>query len=275
MDSATVLVEHVSPAIAGGRSDRNWLLDLFGQFPIPRQQHWLSLGAGSIGQALWALEQGLFAGFDGFDSAAEAVAAAQQQAEKKGVGAVHLEVADPETLTLPAGRYDGALAAMVLFRVPSLDRLLAEIASSLRPGAYFLVNEYVGPSQFQLTDHQLQIVDELLALLPDRLRTDYVLGQIKEVYTRRPRAFWDAEAPREGISAEEIAPGLARHFEVVERRDYGGTILNPLLENIIGNFSAEREDDLTILRLLMYIEKVLLRESCLSSDFAVFVARKR
>lgn len=275
LDSAVVLVEHASPLIAKGPSDRNWLLDLFGQFPIMRQGHWLSLGCGSGGQELWGIEKGLFASIHGFDPAAEAVAAARRGAEKANVGTAHFETADLESLELEPGRYGGALAAMTLFRVVDLDRLLAQVASSLEPGGWFLVNEYVGPAQFQHTDHQLQIVEELLALLPDRLRFDHFQGFVKQVYHRRPKAFWDEVAPREAISSEKIAPALERHFELVDRRDYGGTLLNPLLENIVGNFASGSEEDLTILRLLAYVERLALREGCLPSDFAIFVARKR
>lgn len=275
LDSPVILAEHASPLIAAGPSDRNWLLDLFSQFPIERLGHWVSLGCGSGGQEIWAIEKGLFTTVDGFDSSADAVAVGRANAEKANVGRARFHVADPETLELEPGRYAGALTAMTLFRIADLDRLLAQVAASLAPGGWFLVNEYVGPAQFQHTDHQLQIIDELLALLPDRLRFDYVQSFVKQVYHRRPRAFWDEVAPREAISSEKIAPLLERHFELVDRRDYGGTILNPLLENIVGNFAGGGEEDLTILRLLAYVERLLLREGCLPSDFAVFVARKR
>jgi len=274
LDSETLWVEHVSPLVAGGPSDRNWLLDLFAQLPIERQGHWLSLGCGAGAQEIWAAHRGLFSAVDGFDESAEAIETARAAAAAEGLGPVRFEAAELETLELGGQRYDGALAAMALFRVRDLDRLLGEVARSLRPGGWFLVNEYVGPAQFQYTDRQLEIVDELLALLPERLRYDAARQAPKHFYLRRPKVFWDETAPREAISSEEVPAALERHFDILERRDYGGTILAPLLEDVVGNFSTEREDDLAILRLLAYFERRLLREGVLPSDFAVFAARK-
>jgi hypothetical protein len=44
----------------------------------------------------------------------------------------------------------------------------------------------------------------------------------------------------------------------VERTYFGGTLLHLLLQGIIGNFGSTREGDVTVLRLLGYIEDVLI-----------------
>ena len=77
------------------------------------------------------------------------------------------------------------------------------------------------------------------------------------------------------MSSEEIVAALSRRFEIERRRDYGGSILNPLLAGIVGNFDPAREDDAALLRLLALTERLLLREAALPSDFALLVARKR
>ena len=137
------------------------------------------------------------------------------------------------------------------------------------------MNEYIGPSQFQFSDKQMQIVKDLLELLPKRLAFDYVHNQVKRRYIRQPRKFWDQADPSEAICSDKIEMALRRHFQVVSQRNYGGTLLNPLLEHIVANFSSQREEDITILRLLMYVEAALIREGCLSSDFSMLVMRKK
>ena len=111
--------------------------------------------------------------------------------------------------------------------------------------------------------------------MPERLASDYVEHRIKRSYERRPRTFWDEVDPSEAICSDRIEAAVRRHFEVVTQRNYGGTLLNPLLEHIVANFSPDREEDVTILRLLIYVETVLIREDVLGSDFAVFVMRKK
>ena len=46
--------------------------------------------------------------------------------------------------------------------VAKLERLLDEVERSLRPGGWLLLNEYVGPRQFQFPDAQLQIVARMI-----------------------------------------------------------------------------------------------------------------
>ena len=115
----------------------------------------------------------------------------------------------------------------------------------------------------------------MLALLPQRLRRHWPGGGQKTLHIPPPAALFLESAPLEAVSSEEIVAALSRRFDLESRRDYGGSILNPLLAGIIGNFDPAREDDLAILRLLAATERLLLREAALPSDFALLVARKR
>jgi hypothetical protein len=67
-------------------------------------------------------------------------------------------------------------------------------------------------------------------------------------------------------------PILNRYFRIVERVDYGGTILHGLLQDIIGNF---RKEDLPLLRLICYLERLLIAENVLASDHVVAVCKKK
>ena len=67
---------------------------------------------------------------------------------------------------------------------------------------------------------------------------------------------------------------IEERFHVIQRRDFGGTILHILLQDIVGNFDAGDEEGATILRLLLYVEKLLIRERVIPSDFTLIVAAK-
>ena len=81
--------------------------------------------------------------------------------------------------------------------------------------------------------------------------------------------------PSEAIRSEEILDVVLRYFEVVEKRDLGGTLLQFLLSGIAGNFRADDPRSLRILEMLFTIEDALMEVGDLESDFVVVVARPK
>ncbi len=275
MDSPLVVEEHTKPAIARGVSEGHWLLDLCSQLPIPREGPWLSFGCGSGGQEMLVAERGLADRIEAFDRSPDAIEVARRLTRERGFQSLEFEVGDLAEVDLPEGEYDVVVSTLQLHRVDDLEAVLGRIANALKPGGWLLANEYVGPRRFQFTDRQLRIVEELLSITPQHLRFDYIAKQRKDTFVARPEAFWAEEAPSEAISSEQIEPAISRVFEQVEVRPYGGTLLNPYLEHIVGNFDPKSEEDMTILRFVMFVERLLIEEEVLSSDFAVVAGRKR
>ncbi|MEO8195870.1 MAG: class I SAM-dependent methyltransferase [Thermoanaerobaculia bacterium] len=274
-DSGLIAAEHILPLVSGAASEGHWLLDLFSTLPISRQGAWLSLHCGGGGLEFLATQRALFSTLDGFDPSPEAIAAARAWVQFHGVGGVEFAVGSVPDLPLAEGVYDLVLSQYSLHRLPDPDAFFARLDAALRPGGWLILNEYVGPKYFQCNARQLRIVEELLAILPPRLRVHWPSGGQKTLHIPPPVAHFLENAPLEAVSSEELVAAVERRFDLESRRDYGGTILNPLLAGIIGNFDPAREDDLAILRLLALSERLLLREASLPSDFAVLVARKR
>jgi hypothetical protein len=133
----------------------------------------------------------------------------------------------------------------------------------------------VGPPRFQISAQQARIVEEILAVLPERLTWNYIQSYQKQVAEVQPEAYWRTEAPREAISSHLIAGALDECFHLETTRPYGGAVLNPLLSQIVGNFDPEIEGDVSALRLLAAFERILMKEADLPSDFAVLAARSR
>jgi hypothetical protein len=67
---------------------------------------------------------------------------------------------------------------------------------------------------------------------------------------------------------------LYKHFDVLERRDYGGTLLNLVLEDIAGHFHESAQDK-SVLKELFDFEQKLIRAGELTSDFTMIVAYRR
>lgn len=84
-----------------------------------------------------------------------------------------------------------------------------------------------------------------------------------------------AADPTEAVRSEEIISLVGKYFDIVEKKDLGGSILQFLLDGIAAKFSKEDQDSQDLLRLLITIEETLMRLGELESDFAYVVARKR
>jgi hypothetical protein len=84
----------------------------------------------------------------------------------------------------------------------------------------------------------------------------------------------NASDPSEAIRSAEIIPLLSEYFTILEQKDYGGTILHMLLQNIIANFDHDNYKDKSILSLLILLENILIREKVIDSDFAFLAASK-
>jgi hypothetical protein len=115
----------------------------------------------------------------------------------------------------------------------------------------------------------------LKRLLPLRLRYDVTTSQTKLSINKPIVGHMNTHNPSEAIRSAEITTLLESSFEIIERIDFGGTILHLLLQRIVDNFDSSNEGDITILKMLGYIKDILIREGVLSSDFALIVARNK
>lgn len=273
LDSPIVRDEYVLPQLFSERGSDYWVREVVEHYSIPRDGAWLSLGSGTGKHEVRCRQEGLCAAVDAYDIAPEAVGIARSAAQAAGVQGTNFQVRDFEEMSFPSEHYDVLFAAMALHHMRDLEAVVQRIKGSLKLGGWLIADEYVGPSRFQFPDHQVTVINELLSLLPQRYRYDYVHDVVKSRYERRPVEFWLQADPSEAACSDQIEVTLRRHFGRLDSLPYGGSILGPLLEHIIGNFDPKREDDVAIIRLLGYIEHALIERGLLENDFAIFVAQ--
>ena len=274
LDWEFIEVEHIRPQLSGDKA-RYYLQHFFGnhlpRMPVERALS-LGCGGGNLERALIKLKAA--SAIDAYDASPESIRLANELAHEEGLaGCLRYEVADINRLELPARAYDFVVAKMSLHHFEDLDHVYAQISRSLKPGGVFMFNEYVGPTRYQWTDVQLELMNRVLEILPARLRRSALTGEALPEITRPTIDEMIRMDPTEAVNSSQIIPLLAKHFEVVELRRYGGTLLHVLLNHVMANFDVKDENQAALLKMIFLYEQTLVEKGVIESDFCYVVAR--
>ena len=176
-----------------------------------------------------------------------------------------IKFSPPKPLTL-------VVANSALHRVPNPDALVERVNEWLTPGGMVYVDEFVGPNRFQWTDTQLEIVNQLLACLPDELRIDLAgeRDELKNEIARPDLERFSRDHPTEAVASAEIKKALDTHLEPVSVRPYGGAIFHQLFARIMGNFVRRPE----VVRLILELDAILTDRGVVESDYLWAAYRK-
>ena len=104
----------------------------------------------------------------GVDVAGNAVESARKTAQSEGLDGLTYEVADLNTVQLPAKTYDIVYAHAALHHIFQLEHVLDQIRKTLKPGGLLVAYEYIGPSQMQFSRRDVELADTFLKLIPTR-----------------------------------------------------------------------------------------------------------
>jgi SAM-dependent methyltransferase len=184
---------------------------------------------------------------------------------------VHLEHAEPLEFT-PPEPLAIVVANSALHRSPDPDALVTRIGEWLVPGGMVYVDEFVGPDRFQWTDAQIEIVNQLLASLPEELRRDLASetgGPKSEIGRPDPQRF-ARDHPTEAVASERIRAALDANLEAVALRPYGGAIYHQLFARIMGNFAGHPE----LVRTILSFDAILSERGVVDSDYLWAAYRK-
>lgn len=256
----TAVLMHLNERATGDPA-RDWLSSWAHRWFVGDRQRVLVLGCGE-GWLERAVAQWPFvASIDAVDFAEEAVSRARDAA--RGIDKIRYGVHDLNRQELPRDAYDVVVAHSVLHHVENLEHAYAQIERSMRPNATLIVNEYAGPARFQYSDDVLTIINALLACLG---RAPRARPSVEEMI---------ANDPTEAVRSNELLAFTEKHFEVLERKDIGGTILQHLLYEIAGEYRFEVPRERAIVEILCTIEAMLVDTGRVPCDYVILAARKR
>lgn len=284
-------------------------------------QNCLSFGCGGGDVERQFAAKNAFIHCDGYEDTGEyEIKRAVEKARMYNLQHISYHTVDMNHLVLPQNNYDAVWVNGALHHIENLEYVCHQIRQSLRTNGLLILNEYIGPSRFQFSQDQKNLINNCLQLLPVELRIiqarklrerNHILrdkgldwfvhrfidkireGNLLETIFRRFHVIkskilgqssiisrinfptvrdvmaWD---PTLAIRSGDIIPILQNNFRIIEKRDWGGNILNFLLSEISANFVKSTPVTQSYLRLLIAIEDSLLDMNRFDSDFVYIVA---
>lgn len=240
-----------------------WFYQKYGPF---RQAASIGCGTGIVERSLLKdlHYDGRIVGFDISPRSLE-----QARANCAGYENVRFEVADLNTHVWPTSSYDVVFAHGALHHIEKLDWVLLQIARSLKPKGFLYVNDYVGPQRFQWSDVQLRLANELLAKVPAQWVRNLRVERCDPLQLGR-------KDPSEACQSHFIEDTIRAHFEIVERRPRGGSLLAPIFGGSgLRESILESTEGRACIRKLCEAEATLLDQGVIPPNHVVIVATPR
>ncbi len=245
-----------------------WLTNYF-HGPAHRSME-LGCGSGTLNNDLFRI--GAVLEVEGVDASPDRIREAEARRAREGApGGFRVE--DANRLTLEPGRYDLICSSHSFHHFVELEHVMAQVVDALTPRGLFILEEFVGPTQFQWSDAQIEKTKELTESIPERYRR-HRWGAIKRYEGRPTVAEVVASSPFESIRSAEIVPLFERYFEILHRNDLGGTIQHLLYNGIVHNFAPGDPEAEAILRRVWETEDALIDSGRLPSDFQLLIGRR-
>jgi SAM-dependent methyltransferase len=212
---------------------------------------------------------------DAIDISDGAIEQAIAAARSAGLTHISYRVDDLNRTVIEPNSYDVIFGISSVHHVSALERLFEQIVVGLKPDGLFFLDEFIGPSQFQWTDAQIEISNRELGKMPVGLTRSVTRPGTTKVPVVRPTIeFMTEYDPSEAIRSAEIVPLLPKYCDIIEMKGQGGSLLHLLLQDIAGNFNEQNEGSIAYLRQLFDLEDRLISKGVLQHDFATIITRK-
>lgn len=232
----------------------------------------LDLGCGAGSRSITVYNNGASSYVEGLDVSEDRIAEGERIRRELAIPG-RFQVTDTNRVKLPSETYDLIFSCHSFHHFFELEHIMEQVHQSLTPRGLFILEEFVGPTQFQWTDQQIETVRSLTSLVPERLRK-FRWDAIKYLEGRPTPAEVVAVSPFESIRSAEILPLFRQYFQVVAVKRLGGTIQHLLYNGIVHNFSPGDYEALRCLQAIWKVEDILVDSELLPSDFMLIIGRR-
>lgn len=229
----------------------------------------LGCGAGRCERDL--ISQGVCRIFHGIDISENAITKAREIAKEKNLPLTY-EVGDLNFVKLPEKAFDLVVAQTCLHHILFLEHVADQIWRSLKDDGYLWIHDFVGETQFQYDDKRLAIINQILAVLPEKLRKNTITGRtITEIKRPEPGRL---ASPFESIRSAEIIPVFQRWFSIEWKLEF-----DAFLRLVVppGTRAAylENEDTKALFEVLMLLDDLCIKEKIVRPTGGQYLMRPR
>jgi GT2 family glycosyltransferase/SAM-dependent methyltransferase len=269
LDHPLVLDHYRRRSLVDGVPWETWIRRHFGG-PVSASME-LGCGTGTRSLALWS--DGISCHIEGLDISAERVAEAEKS--RLAVGAPgRFEVGDVNKAELRPSAYDLVFSCHSFHHFLYLESIMECVDKSLKKGGLFVLEEYVGPTQFQWSDKQIRVAQDALSMLPNKLK-HCRNGRVKTREGRPTPEQVVAVSPFEAIRSADILPLFERYFDILEIKKLGGTVQHLVYNGIMHNFDPSDVESSKYIANIGDLEDRLIDTGTLTSDFVLVIGRNK
>jgi SAM-dependent methyltransferase len=154
----------------------------------------------------------------------------------------------------------------------NIERFLVFLNQVIAKDGIILGLDYFGPTRLQVSYEVKVLLDEIFRAFPEHLRFNIGTRDVEQSFSVDSIATIAKSDPSEAPRSADLRSLLFSTFPVREQSPMGGTLLRPLLAQRAGNF--RNPSDHCVLKLLMILERELIRSGRLISDNLYFVLEK-
>jgi SAM-dependent methyltransferase len=251
---------------------KHWLYWMFENFLTSRPRRLLSIGCGDGAHELIIARKGFAGHVDAFDASEVGIVKAREIAQVEGLSAnFYVDTFEGFIAKPVTEKYDAVLFVGSLHHVVDLDGVLTKVREILTDDGCVIYNEYVGPCYIVLPDHQVKLVNRLLAA-------------ISPEYKIAPDCQWTnpgietvmATDPSEAVRSALIPHFLRLYFDIRWEAGFGGTILHPIFQFLNSDRLTDGSPGSnSVVELLIAAEEILMDTGVVSSDFSIGVCDRK
>jgi len=234
-------------------------------------EHGLTLGCGAGRCERELIRNGVCRTFHGIDVSANAIVAAREIAKEQNLPLIY-EVADLNFVELPEKTFDLVVAQTCLHHILFLERVAEQVWRSLKRDGYLWIHDFIGETQQQHDLRRLSIVNQILAVLPEKFRKNKLTGRlVTEI--KRPEPGHLA-SPFESIRSSEIVPMFQRWFTVEWKVEFDAFLRLVVPQGTRAAY-LENEDTRALFETLMLLDDFCIKEGVVQPSGGQYLMRPR
>ena len=234
-------------------------------------EHGLTLGCGTGRCERDLISRGVCRSFHGIDISEHAVAKAREVAKEQGLPLTY-DVADLNFVKLPEKTFDLVVAQTCLHHILFLEHVADQIWRSLKNDGYLWIHDFIGETQFQYDDKRLAIINQILAVLPEKLRKNTITGRTTaEIKRPEPGRLG---SPFESIRSAEIIPVFQRWFTIEWKLEFDA-FLRLVIPPGTRVAYLDNEDTRVVFELVMLLDRLCIKEKIVPPSGGQYLMRPR